>query len=258
MVRFSFDEKLKRAHYYHKALWPEFRRWIDGHPYIITDEFDPDTGDNVVRLDSMQPLPPIIAQIFGDCLHNLRAALDHLTFALAIANKPTLTDAEARETQFPIFQSLEGFKARGAGRIRHLSPQAQAIINRLQPYNTGNNTTRHPLWVLQTLENIDKHRRLLVAVGTQGHAIAHPSRDVRMQFLVYTIYSRNMEPKAEIARYRAIDSESRNRVKVDFTPAFNIVILESSFGEAMTADAVLEVVTKHIAVEVLPPLRALL
>jgi hypothetical protein len=256
MGKYSFEEKLERARHHYESLWPEFGRWIKTHPYRVTDELDPDTGDNIVRLDSVDQPPPIIAQILGDCLHNLRAALDHVVYALAIANKLTLTDEEARETAFPIFKKFPERWPWPA--IQHVSPEAQAIIERLQPYHAGNRATVHPLWILRTLENIDKHRRLLITLGTQGAAAAQCTPNARMQSLDWSLYARGPEPKAEIARYRFIDANTGERMKVDFVPVFIMSILDTSFREAMAADAVLRAIASYIEDEVFQPLRDLL
>lgn len=48
-----------------------------------------------------------------------------------------------------------------------------ALIETLQPYHTrekGLDHTLHPLWVIDKLDNIDKHRRLAIACGVARHA----------------------------------------------------------------------------------------
>src|SRR5208282_4874521 len=136
---YSFEEKLARAHYHLNLLWSESNQWIESCPYTITDEIDPNTGDNVIRSKLIGSPPPIVSQILGDCLHNFRATLDHLVHALALKNRLTLTDAEAIQVAFPIFRCKLGFQSRGMGKIKHISGEAQTIINRLQPYHAGNN-----------------------------------------------------------------------------------------------------------------------
>lgn len=77
---------------------------------------------------------------------------------------------------FPVCDTREGYEAQlKRRRIRGVVPQAAAIIERLQPYrrrDLGRDYRLHPLWVLNALENIDKHRRLALTtnVGVGGMA----------------------------------------------------------------------------------------
>jgi len=126
-----------------------------------------------------------------------------LTYELAIANTGTLTDAQAIKTAFPIFRYSKGFCRRGKEKIRYLSTGAQTIIERLQPYHTDD-PTNHILWLLEQLNNIDKHRRLLITiVSSLGAGVRHPV-GARMEFFQWnesSIADFN-EGKTEIARYK--------------------------------------------------------
>ena len=58
-------------------------------------------------------------------------------------------------------------------RLDGIPDAVAALIETLQPYHTrekGRDYTRHPLWVLNKLDNIDKHRRLTLAAGVARHA----------------------------------------------------------------------------------------
>ncbi len=93
----------------------------------------------------------------GDCIQNLRAALDHLAHALS---------GEQRQSQFPIYATVTDYAEKGLPRIEGMSATAQAAIERLQPYHAGQNVEGDPLRKLNRLSNIDKHR-LLQVVGLQ-------------------------------------------------------------------------------------------
>jgi hypothetical protein len=233
----------------------EIDRWLKTHPYTITDDLDPDTGDNVVRTELTASPPPIIPQIIGDCLYNLRASLDHLVYALALANKPSLTDTEMTETAFPIFKTEAGFQTRGRGKIKHVSPEAHTIIDSLQPYRTWHAATAQWLWLLEKLENIDKHRKLLITIGVyHGTRITIPP-DTRMELFEPSNRVRPLKNEAEIARYRLVNVSDGSRVKVDFQPSFFV-----TFGDGQPADGgnvvvVLNRIHDHIVKIVLPALR---
>jgi hypothetical protein len=217
----SFEEKLTRAQHHLDILGQEITRWRDSKPYILTDEIDPNTSWNVVYLEPLYPLPDNIPLTVGDCLHNLRASLDHLVHALAFANKPSLTDTEATETSFPIFRYSDGFHSRGKGRIRHVNPRAQAIIDGLQPYRIGDNAVRHWLWLLEKLNNVDKHRRLLVTIASSSNwGFPLPAHyDMMLQLP----HMGPIHGKTAITRYRCTPPDSSDYVDMDFNVTLQIV-----------------------------------
>jgi hypothetical protein len=107
-------------------------------------------------------LPPGIGLAIGDAVHNLRSSLDHLICQLAIAAG---NEAVCDHTQFPIFaENTTDNKKRIKRWIRDISLPAQAAIKLLQPYERRKlDPLSDPLWILSELDNIDKHRLLLVA-----------------------------------------------------------------------------------------------
>jgi hypothetical protein len=75
--------------------------------------------------------------IIGDCVHNLRACLDHLAYQLAILGKGgVLDEQEARSVTFPIYTKPETFR-NNKRRIGLLRPQEQTRMEELQPYNAS-------------------------------------------------------------------------------------------------------------------------
>lgn len=128
---------------------------------LVSIEEQPE-GRRVTGAITSGDLAPDIGVPLGDAVHNLRSSLDHLICQLATAaGNPAACD----RTQFPIFAvDTPDNRKRIERWIRHVSPAAQAEIKALQPYQ------RRPtdafgdlLWLLSELDNIDKHRLLLVA-----------------------------------------------------------------------------------------------
>lgn len=100
---------------------------------------------------------------FGDAVHQLRSSLDHIVYALI---QPLTTDPKAlRKIDFPIYVDEDRFRAsQSVGYLRRLlSPAQFTEIEQSQPYKRQ---TAKPdddwLWVLGELDNIDKHRSILV------------------------------------------------------------------------------------------------
>lgn len=112
-------------------------------------------------------LPLRWSLVCGDAMHNLRSALDHLIRQLVLAggNEP------GRWNSFPIYTDPEDFdrdvrnrkKKRGPGPLEGIDPdgQAWAAIEQAQPYYSSH-PSADPLAMLKTLDDMDKHRTLIV------------------------------------------------------------------------------------------------
>jgi hypothetical protein len=121
--------------------------------------------------------PDRLSVLIGDCVHNLRSALDHVVWGLSMHYSNTADGSE-----FPIF--LDGSKnakpwqekrvpASVLYKMRHVPPDAQTLIEGLQPYNRANGPKDlHPLWLLHNLDIEDKHHRFnIVAATVQGFRV---------------------------------------------------------------------------------------
>jgi hypothetical protein len=105
------------------------------------------------------------AAIAGDCVHNLRAALDYIVTELVRIAKADLL----RQHQFPIFDDQGKFARTVGPDIRHLNARGPLVgitlgfdtIEQLQPYKRGNSAREDPLFLLHSLSNADKHRQIL-------------------------------------------------------------------------------------------------
>jgi hypothetical protein len=118
---------------------------------VVKEDRDKDLG----WLELQLPKPPLqISVIVGECLHNLRSALDYLVWQLVLANPP---HEPTSRNMFPICSSPELFADQlKRGRLKGVSLQAQSAIEDLQPFGDA----EHPLSVLDALNNMDKHRNL--------------------------------------------------------------------------------------------------
>lgn len=256
MTKFSFESKLDRAYQHLKELRTKIDGWVKNRPYRLTDKLDANSGDNIISGQLLRPMPPLISQLVGDCLQNLRSSLDHLAYALAIANKGSLTDAEAIKTAFPIFRYAAGFEDRRMRKIGNLSSKAQAIIKRLQPCYTKNPAS-HVLWHLETLNNIDKHRRMLISATSLIGAGVHQPPKSHMDFWEWSGDGAFSEGETELARYRCINPETSKRVKVEFRPTLIIVFGDITIEERIV-QILLDNIGRWIGQVILPKLRPLL
>ncbi len=107
-------------------------------------------------------VPARIGLIVGDCLQNMRSSLDYLVWELVLANGLTPT----RQNAFPIALTEADYKNEVSkrNRLTGISVEAHAVIDALQPYLRAQQHEREgtPLAVLDSLQNINKHRRVLL------------------------------------------------------------------------------------------------
>lgn len=142
MSSFSADAKHRRGVEHLTALRAAMTTFLGEHPYDITVERTR-FGQYAFRVRGLAPPPPQLGLLIGDCVHNLRSALDHLVHDLAVLNRPTdsaaeseLTREDARSTAFPITRDPQWFARSAAKSLRLLRPVDQERIEHLQPYHS--------------------------------------------------------------------------------------------------------------------------
>jgi len=124
-------------------------------PHFSLGEFDIEAWEWVERFQIREQPPLRFGVILGDCVHNLRSALDHLMWQVTLLDGGTPNNT----TQFPIASKSERqFDAMADRNIPGLSPEHRALVKRAQPFHRGDRAAAHTLSVLATLSNTDKHR----------------------------------------------------------------------------------------------------
>jgi hypothetical protein len=114
--------------------------------------------------------------IIGECLHQVRFALDHTASQLVLAAEGTPTNL----TAFPIHEDriVHNGKRHNIRKITvagGVDQLALILMKRAQPYQSFEGHTMRPLWILHELSNIDKHREPLLVAG--AHLRDQPSSD---------------------------------------------------------------------------------
>ena len=151
------DMKTRRADFHLKALETTLKDWIDSKPYIVTHYNNFEKAVHIVRIED-KLAPELIPMLIGDFVCCLRAALDQLAWALAhLPPVRKFTDREEIRIQFPIYK----FDDDGCRKRLSLFPPAVALeLDKFQPHRSGNAYPDHPLWQLNELWNMDKHRSI--------------------------------------------------------------------------------------------------
>lgn len=168
----SVQAKLSRADAHAKAIKDQLAPWIYGRPYFFEQQFH----NNFTLLAVYFRTELVIdsdawSLLMGDFVHNLRSALDHLVYALAIHSSRQDPPPGERMLQFPIARSSDSFLSpSNRARIAPLTPNMKVIIERHQPYNKPPRDIPPLLAVLRDLDDADKHRLLAVAMANQVRA----------------------------------------------------------------------------------------
>jgi len=159
----GWEWKAWRALEHLQTLHAEVDDWLKGDPYRITEEVDPDTGENVQRIWDIEDPPTRFSLIIGDFIQTTRSALDHIVWELSVRQAPRpIKDHERRKIQFPIFgDEPVPPKVRA---FRFLSDKQKAFIESVQPCNSPASYVDQPLWHLHELSNLDKHRTIALTV----------------------------------------------------------------------------------------------
>jgi hypothetical protein len=153
----SARRKIERANYHIDEaksqiaafLTTDFRR-----PFV---EKDMETGN--LRLNFWHPprhAMPAFGATIGDAVHNLRCALDH-----TISEIVRMLGGNDVNVHFPMHETREELeKSIDHGLKKKIGPElCSFIVETIKPYRAGN----YPLWALNKLDNLDKHRMILVA-----------------------------------------------------------------------------------------------
>jgi hypothetical protein len=193
------EAKLHRARDHLETFHAAFQEIYYADPVRFEQRLDPVDREHILWTVVYVPNPPpVLGVIAGDALNNLRSALDHVVWQLALRHTPK----PSRSIAFPITRSAEEF-AEKSYMIAHLSDEERAIVARYQPYNRGDEVS--PLKELSRLVNRDKHQVLNTllqvpsAVGVTFYARGTGSIDGPVE-LVGT--GRQLEPGTVLARMR--------------------------------------------------------
>lgn len=159
----SVELKFGRAKSQIESLDKEIAEWLSHLPKSpICKLREGRLGYQVIMPEYSVP-PPLEhwGLLFGECIHNIRSALDNLAFALARLHLDP--PARPNKIQFPIYQDEARFDNNGRCDINQLPPAAALMIEQLQPFQRNRpddpgTPASDPLMLLSWLNNTDKHR----------------------------------------------------------------------------------------------------
>jgi hypothetical protein len=149
--------KLNRARMHLERLQALTERFVSTDPCIFTREDDVENNLHILSA-RMRDVPDEIPLTVGDAFYNLRSSLDQLVWSLAKGPGNIL---DPQNTQFPIIGVNDQANVkRFASQTRGVPKLAIREIETIQPYHRASSYKAHPLWRLNTMCNLDKHRRI--------------------------------------------------------------------------------------------------
>jgi hypothetical protein len=162
---YTVQAKLRQARRHLDALNQAIKDFFDNCPVRIEEHRSDDQMEYVFTVHNVNPVPEEISLLAGDVLHNCRATLDHLAWAI--------THRGSKQTRFPILLTAPAGGPQISGGI---SPAHQAALLAAQPYKVYPQTPKNALLaILGELDNIDKHKLLITSVSVmEGNRHGNP------------------------------------------------------------------------------------
>lgn len=165
--------------------------------------------DYSFHIGRVQPVHPDVAIVAGECLFNIRSALDHLVYQLHVRHYRGRVPAKIEQASaFPILDKPRIRKGRRVPtsewrEIGTLAARQRTTIEFLQPYNRRDDryeSVRRALSTVNRLCNVDKHRHLHVVTAS---VLARTVPDVPPQygFRQHGTFFKPLEDGAEVERW---------------------------------------------------------
>ena len=182
-------------------------------------------------------IPGRLPIILGDCLQNLRSALDYLVWELVLATR----NEPGGHNIFPICSTQETFDQQvKRNRLKGVAPEAIAEIRSLQPYHYGDGFDKSMLWVLDDLCNINQHRRVSIT-----NLVGGPSA-INLQIFNGELFGGvdfpSIRRNAKIGPFPIVD-DPRGRGVLDVNPSITAYL---AFDEGSTQNMDIGFVISHL------------
>ncbi len=154
----SAREKLQRAEQHIADFESGFSDFTRDNPLRPAYDPNPTMKQRAKLVRVRSKLPGSLICVVGDAVHNMRSALDHLATAVAVHHK--VDKKGLAETHFTVRPTKGDFyNAIKEDRVTKLGAGWVQFLEGTEPYNGGKGSD---LYVISSLDNFDKHRKLLV------------------------------------------------------------------------------------------------
>jgi hypothetical protein len=248
--------KLHRARQHVQTLNAQVASFGDRDPYAFVEQLEPQLGQHVVRVKVQREPLPMWSALVGDALQDMRAALEHLAYALAVAYSGEPDDPE--KVSFPITDTLGKFNAVRKQKIGLIDPAAQALIQEVQPYHRGDRAEFHSLMVLDDLARVDRHRTLHITPAFLMGTDIDMRSVTDIHIIDVDLHLGRVVDGAEIATFRLAITGPNPEMHVDVSPEFGIAFDDGWPGKNRPVVETLGTLRKQLADVIFPPLEVFL
>jgi hypothetical protein len=206
--------KIGRAEKHLELLATKIDTFTEGDPYTVSKEYNSEQSKYLFKLKIGKSIPQVDwALDIGDCVHNIRSALDYLAWRLAGSN---LAD---RTTIFPIYRKPSDFDS-AIWRLSRIHKDALVEMRSLQPY-AGAHPKENLLWLLQELDARDKHK-LLTITQTRSRGGRFMVQTLDGSSGVIEFNESSLNDGAIVAEVAFPTGTPQSKVKVEGTLLFDI------------------------------------
>ncbi len=195
--------RLNWAHAEGQALADEIRSFMETNPYRARVQMDGREGA-VLFCRLVDPTTEAkafdrISRLFSSYLDGVQAALNYMTYQVALLDKPTRPALKPDAVEFPIFREPVLFRKQN--RIKKLSDEHRDLFESVQPYGGQ----REGLWLLHELARINRHR-LIHPVRVSTFECKHSlfTDTTTMLLDMEIVHSGALEDGQELVRFTAV------------------------------------------------------
>jgi hypothetical protein len=144
---------LDRAQHHINDFDATFNAFLADDPWTLLIDRQAEPGRSIFKVYFRRKLPEILPCIVFDAANNLRAVLDQIGYAVAVASG----NANPKKTSFPFGDDAKSVDNCIAGWCKDIPPEIRVLFRSFNPYLGGNDS----LWALNKLCNTKKHCALV-------------------------------------------------------------------------------------------------
>ena len=261
---FDYIFKINWAHFHIQQLDQAIQDWFrDGSKFTHEIISNPEEQNTLLLRVSADIIPTSpLSLAIGDIIQNIRSSLDHAVYQLGESSGHEDFAKNSHRSQFPIFGNVSnsGNEIDGADKfqknainntIKFLSPAAQNIIESVQPFKDEDKYAEHPLWLLNKLSNLDKHRCLHAGAAYAGSYTIRSCR-VSGNFTTKPVL---VDEKTTVTKLGSLTPINPNNSLVDLvTPKMTVCFKDEPFSHMIITDT-LSKICLFVSSKILEPLH---
>lgn len=168
--------KINRATHNIIDLRKEIAGFVREHYFAVPEINGPFGPATIIRTKATEDDLVAIGVRVGEIVYQLRSSLDHIFWKLIEGNPRSYR--HYRKFSFPIFAEADRYAAHRDQAAYRTIQGADALIESLQPFQKGDAFREDPLWILNRLGIVDRHRLLILTQSAIQFVVSRPDGSV--------------------------------------------------------------------------------